>query len=162
LAETFVHEIQGMYDAEHQFLDAMQQQLPKTQNPAVQQLLTAHIAQTQQHIGNLEQVFQILGQPAQRMTCDGAAGLVAEGTKLMQETQGVPALLDLAIAGGDDKVEHYEVATYRGLVAGAQAAGQMQIVQLLQQNLLQEEQTAQLIEQSLPQLLQKAKALAPA
>lgn len=156
LQEKFAHEIRDIYDAEHQFLEAMQQQRQQARNAIVQQLLTTHIAETQQQIRNLEQVFQLLGEQPRRETCMGGKGIVSEGKKLMEETRDMQALLDLAIAGGDSKVEHYEIASYRGLIAGAQASGQQQIAQLLQRNLQQEEQTAQLIEQSLPVLLQQA------
>ncbi len=74
----------------------------------------------------------------------------------MQETKGKPELCDTAIAGAASKVEHYEISSYRGLITGADLMGQREIVSLLQQNLAQEESTAQLIEQSEPQLLQKA------
>jgi ferritin-like metal-binding protein YciE len=47
------------------------------------------------------------------------------------------------------------MGSYRGLVTAAQQMGQDQIVDLLQQNLQEEEQTAQTAEQSAPQLLQK-------
>jgi ferritin-like metal-binding protein YciE len=74
----------------------------------------------------------------------------------MKETSQVPAIRDSCIAGAADKVEHYEIATYRGLIQGAQLMNQPEILRLLQENLRQEEQTAQLIEQSSPQLLEKA------
>jgi ferritin-like metal-binding protein YciE len=47
------------------------------------------------------------------------------------------------------------MGSYRGLVSAAQQMGQDEIVNLLQQNLQQEEQTAQIAEQSAPELLQK-------
>jgi ferritin-like metal-binding protein YciE len=74
----------------------------------------------------------------------------------MEETKGMDALQDCAIAGAADKVEHYEISSYRGLIQGAQLMNQPQLVQLLQANLQQEEQTSQLIESSAPELLQKA------
>ena len=74
----------------------------------------------------------------------------------MKEAAGVPALLDCVINGAAGKVEHYEIASYRGLIAGAELMGQEQVVALLRENLSQEEQTAQLVEQSEPTLLRKA------
>jgi ferritin-like metal-binding protein YciE len=41
-------------------------------------------------------------------------------------------------------------------VTGAQQMGQDEVVNLLQENLQQEQNTAQMIEQSAPQLMQKA------
>jgi ferritin-like metal-binding protein YciE len=84
-----------------------------------------------------------------------AQGLVSEAQQNMQEAQN-DALRDCAINAAIIKVEHFEMGSYRGLVTGAQQMGQNEIVNLLNENMQQEEQTAQLAEQSAPELLQKA------
>lgn len=156
LEEKFVHGLGDIYDAEHRFLEAQEKMLPNATSPTVQAMLEKHIAETEQQIVNLTQVFELLGLTAQRVSCDGAAGIVSEGDKLLKETKDVPALADLAIAGGCSKVEHYEIASYRGLIAGAEQMGQSEVVRLLGENLQQEENTAQALESSMPTLLQKA------
>jgi len=156
LQEKFQHELQDIYDAEHQFLKGQEEMLANATNPTIQQMITTHMQQTQGHISNLEQIFRLMGMPAQRVMCDGAKGIVSEGQKLMKETSGVPEICDTAILGAASKVEHYEISSYRGLITGAKMMGQSQVVNLLQQNLMQEEQTAQLIEQTEPAMLQKA------
>ncbi|GAB4199535.1 MAG: ferritin-like domain-containing protein [Roseiflexaceae bacterium] len=156
LNQKFAHELGDIYDAEHRFLEAQQQMLTKASSPQLKSMIQQHIQQTEQQIRNLEEIHNLLGQKPQRVTCEAAAGLVSEGQKTMKEAAGNPAILDCVIAGAQSKVEHYEVASCRGLVTGAQMMGQQQILQLLQQNLQQEEQTASLIEQSTPQLLQQA------
>lgn len=156
LNEKFLHEVGDIYDAENQFLKGQQEMLQNATDPNLKEMITNHIQQTQQHIRNLEQVFSALGQQPQRQMCDAAKGLVSEAQKGMQETKAVPAIRDCIIAGAAAKVEHYEIASYRGLITGADLMGQQEIVSLLQQNLEQEESTAQLIEASTPQLLQKA------
>jgi ferritin-like metal-binding protein YciE len=62
------------------------------------------------------------------------------------------------IAGACAKVEHYEIASYRGLIEGAKLMNNSQVLALLQQNLQQEEQTAMKIEQNTPVLLNQALA----
>ena len=156
LEEKFAHGLGSIYDAEHQFLEAMEEMLTQATSNTVKSLLKEHITQTKQQIRNLEQAFKILGQEAEQIDCEGAEGLVSEGATLMDEAADNPAMLDFAIAGAADKVEHYEIATYRGLIAEAQQMGQNEIVRLLRDNLQQEEQTAQKIEQSVPALLQQA------
>src|SRR5689334_10336877 len=156
LQEKFTHELEDIYDAEHQFLEGQQQMLELASDPTLKSMITEHMNQTQQHIRNLDQVFSLVGQQPKRTTCAGAKGIVTEGQKLFKETQNAQEVLDCAIAGAASKVEHYEIATYRGMIQGADLMGQREIVSLLQQNLQQEEQTAQRIEQSTPQLLQTA------
>ena len=156
LQEKFMHVLGDIYDAEHRFLEAQQTMLPNADSEVVKTNLETHIKETKEQIENLEQVFKILGQTAKRVSCDGAVGIVKEGDNLLKETKDVPALADLAITGGCSKVEHYEIASYRGLIAGAEAMGQTDIVRLLSENLKQEENTAQKLEQSMPALLQQA------
>lgn len=156
LEEKFVHELGDIYDAEYRFLDAQQTMLPSATAPTVRALLEKHITETEQQIVNLTKVHEILGLTAKRVSCDGAAGIVTEGDKLLKETKDVPALADLAITGGCSKVEHYEIAAYRGLIAGAEQMELTEIARLLSENLQQEENTAQALESSMPTLLQKA------
>jgi len=156
LQEKFIHGLGDIYDAEHRFLEAQQKMLPNATSETVQTMLETHIAETEAQIENLEKVYEILGLTAQRVSCDGAAGIVLEGDKLLKETSAVPALADLAIVGGCSKVEHYEIASYRGLIAGAESMGQDDIVELLTENLDQEENTAELLEDTMPTLLEKA------
>ena len=156
LEEKFQHELGDIYDAEHQFLEMMQQALPQASSPPVTRLLEQHIKQTEQQITVLEQAFTALGAEAKRIKCQGATGIVNENKKTLKDVSSNPALVDLAIAGGSAKVEHYEISSYRGVIAGAEAMGQTQVMRLLQKNLAQEEQTAAKIEQSIPKLLQQA------
>ena len=162
LQEKFMHGLGDIYDAEHRFLDAQQTMLPNADSDLVRTSLETHIAETEQQIVNLTQVYEILGVTPQRVSCDGATGIVKEGDKLLSETKNVPALADLAIVGGCSKVEHYEIASYRGLIAGAEMMGQTEIVRLLSKNLQQEENTAQKLEASMPELLQNAMRTATA
>jgi ferritin-like metal-binding protein YciE len=156
LQEKFVHDLGDIYDAEHRFLEAQQEMMQQASDSRLQTMIREHMSQTEQQIKNLEQVYGALGEKPRRVKCDAAAGLVTEGQKGMKEASGNPALRDCMIAGAAAKVEHYEIASYRGLISGAEQIGQNEVVRLLRQNLQQEEQTAQKIEQSAPQLLQQA------
>lgn len=156
LNEKFLHGLGDIYDAEHLFLDAQQEMLPLAQNPQLQKLIETHIAQTEAQIKTLEQAFAAAGAEAQRVKCVAATGIVTENRKTLKEVASNPALVDLAIAGGSSKVEHYEVSSYRALVQIAEATGQAKAAKLLQRNLAQEEQTATKVEASMPKLVQQA------
>ncbi|NTU80969.1 MAG: ferritin-like domain-containing protein [Chloroflexales bacterium] len=156
LEEKFIHDLADIYDAEHRFLEAQQEMVQNTTSPQLKAMIQDHIAQTQQQIGNLELIYSQLGSNPQRVKCDAATGLVIEGQKGIEESKGNPAVCDCMIAGSAAKVEHYEVASYRSLIMAAEGMGQSQITTLLRQNLRQEEQTAQMVEQSTPLLLQQA------
>ena len=154
LQEKLLTELADIYDAEHQFLEAQKQMLQQASDQQLKGMLQTHIDQTQQQIQNLEQIYYQVGQQPERQTCEAAQGLVAEGQKVQEAQEG--PIRDTFINGAQLKVEHYEVASYRELLTGAQQMGQNEIAGLLLQNLQQEEQTALLVEQSAPMLLQKA------
>jgi len=156
LDEKFVHDLGDIFDAEHRFLEAQQEMLQHAHAQTVQMLLTEHIAQTQQQIENIGQIYKQLGVAPERVRCDAAVGLVSEGQKGLKETAGAPMVQDVMIAGACSKVEHYEIASYRGLIEGAKLMDNTPVLALLQQNLQQEEQTAMKIEQNTPILLNQA------
>ncbi len=153
--EKFLHELGDIYDAEQQFLKGQQEMLQQASDPTLKQMLERHIGESEQQVQVLDQVFGLLGEKPKRESCAAAKGLVTEAQKVLKEAE-TPELRDCLIGGAAAKVEHYEIASYRGLIVGAQQMGQDQVVSLLQRNLQQEEQTAQKAEQSAPQLLQKA------
>ncbi len=152
--EKMAFEMAATIDAEQQLLQGMQQFQGQATDPQLRQLLEQHIAQTEQQVQQLQQLAGQLGGQLQQ-TCQAARGLVADGQKLTQEA-GTPELRDCAIGAAWLKGEHFEIATYRGMLLGAQQLGQQELQQQIQQVLQQEEQTAQRLEQAMPQLLQKA------
>lgn len=156
LDEKLTHGVGDLYDAEHRFLEAQQKMLEKAQSATVKQMLTEHIAQTEEQIGVLEQVYQTLGEKAKRVKCAAAVGLVTEGDKSLKEVEDTPTLIDCTIASSCARVEHYEIAGYRSLISEAEALGLQPVVKLLKKNLKQEELTAKKIEASAPELLQQA------
>ncbi|MTJ08693.1 MULTISPECIES: ferritin-like domain-containing protein [unclassified Anabaena] len=157
LQQKFVYEINAMYDAENRFLEAQQMMWQCGQNSKLKAVIETHIQETEQQIRNLEQVLNVLGEQPQRITCDVAASLISEGQKFALLAADNPKLVDLGLAGCSCKIEQMEIACYRGLIKVAEQMGQNQVVQLLEQNLRQEEQTAQKLEPLMMQLLQDLK-----
>ncbi|MDQ3926422.1 MAG: ferritin-like domain-containing protein [Actinomycetota bacterium] len=114
-----------------------------------------HLEQTRGHIQNLERVFNQVGQEPYRETNEIAQGAAKELQQGLAEAHQSPELVDCVIISAAIKVEHFEIASYRALVTGAQQMGQQEVVNLLNEN-LREEETAQIAEQSAPELIQKA------
>jgi ferritin-like metal-binding protein YciE len=155
--EKFLLEVSDIYDAENRFLEGMQLMAKKAGDKTLQTMLQDHIRETEGQIKNLEQIYSTLGEKPKRHTCDGAAGLVAEARKSMDEA-GTDPIRDCLIGVAAAKNEHYEIASYRGLVAAARGLNHPEVASLLEQNLRQEEQAAHKLEQNTPQLLARARA----
>ena len=67
-------------------------------------------------------------------------GLVEEGQEIISEDQE-EHLHDLALIGAAQKIEHYEIAGYGTVRTFAQAMGNREAAQLLEQTLKEEETT---------------------
>ena len=139
--EKFVHEIADMYDAEHQFLEAMRKMREKASDGKLQTMLEEHMQQTEQQIANLEKVFEETGEAPERQECMGAKGLIEEATKMMGEA-GSNEILDSIIVGGATKAEHYEMVGYADLIEGAELLKLRRAAKLLTENREQEVSTA--------------------
>jgi len=155
--EKYMHELEDLYDAEHQFLAGQEELLAQATEPTLQQLIQQHIAESQEQIANLDEVFGMLGEKPKRQACAGAKGLLTEAHKTLKEA-GNEALRDCLIASSAEKVEHYEIPSYLGLILGAEHMGEKKVVTLLKKNLKQEQATAALLQKSAPQLLERAMA----
>lgn len=153
--ELFVEEVSDAYDAEHRFLTAMEDMQARVEDAELKKGITEHIAQTQDHIEWLGEVFSSLERRPARKTCDGAKGIVADGQKSIDEI-GAANLRDSVIAAGLAKAEHYEIATYSALVAGAETMDNKPVAQVLRRILAQEQAVAERLERAAPTLLKRA------
>jgi ferritin-like metal-binding protein YciE len=155
MQELTVHELCEIYDAEHRFVEGQEEMIQMASDQDLQSSIHQHLEQTRGHIRNLEQVFSQLGEEPRRETNAVAQGLVSEAQEGIQEAQN-DAIRDCAIVAAVMKVEHFEMGSYRGLITGAEQMGQQEVANLLSENLREEEETAQIAEQSAPELIQKA------
>ena len=149
--EKFSHELMDMYDAEHQFLEAMGKMRENAGDPKLQTMLEEHMQQTEEQITRLEQVFEEAGKPAERQECMGAKGLIEEASKVMRETEAGP-LRDATIAAAATKAEHYEMVGYADLIDGAEQLKMRKAVKLLTENREEEVSTARKLERLAPKL----------
>ncbi|MGZ3584276.1 MAG: YciE/YciF ferroxidase family protein [Ktedonobacterales bacterium] len=140
--DLFMFELGDMYDAEQRIVLMLPQLANETDNPQVQQALQQHLKETQQQIQNIEQCFQIFGQRPVRESCMAIQGLKQEHDAFLKENPA-PQLLTMFDLGGAFKTEHYEIASYTGLIDKCKLMGQNDCAQLLQQNLQQEQAMAQ-------------------
>jgi len=140
LDDLLVHELQDIFDAEKQIIKALPKMIKAAAHPELQTAFEEHLEQTEGQIERLEQVFKLLGLPAKGKKCDGMAGLIEEGKKMIEE-DAEPSVKDAALIAAAQKVEHYEIASYGCLCTYAEMLGYEQVHELLGQNLDEEETT---------------------
>jgi ferritin-like metal-binding protein YciE len=153
--EKFVHELADTYDAEHQFLAAMQKMHDNATDEKLKTMLEVHMAETQGQIEKLQQVFSSIGEEPQRQHCSGAEGIIEEGSKAMEEA-GTDEIRDAFIVGGAAKAEHYEMVSYADLIEGAELLKLKKAAKLLTENRDQEVRAARKLERTSPRLARAA------
>jgi ferritin-like metal-binding protein YciE len=140
LDDLLVHELQDIYHAEGQILKALPRMTKAASNPDLKAAFEEHRLQTEGQVQRLEQVFKLLGRPVKGKKCEGMAGLIEEGKKMMEE-EAEPAVKDAALIAAAQKVEHYEIASYGCVCTYAEMLGYDEVHDLLGQNLDEEETT---------------------
>ena len=140
--EKFFHDqLKDLYWAEKHLTKA----LPKMQKAAtseeLQEAIENHLAQTEDHISRLEQVFELIGKKPQAKKCEGREGLVKEGESVIEETEEGSATRDAGIITAAQKVEHYEISAYGTLVQMAKTLGNDKAAKILQTTLEEEKET---------------------
>ncbi len=159
MQDLAVYKLQAIYDAENQALQAYPQVAGAVSSPELKQALQQHMEQTQNQVQRLEQIFQQMGQQPGGQPCASMQGLIQEAQQLIQQG-GAPEVVDAAIIGAAQAIEHHEIAAYGTARTIAQQLGMQEAAQLLEQTLEEEKQTdaqlTQLAEQSVNQKAQAA------
>jgi len=120
--------------------------IERSSSPELQRALKEHLTVTQNQVKRLEQVFEALGEKAKRKPCKGMAGIVSEGSELLEEDLE-ESTKDAAIISAAQKVEHYEIASYGTVRTLAQTLGNNEVAELLEETLDEEKEADQRLTQ---------------
>jgi ferritin-like metal-binding protein YciE len=155
LRQLYVNELKDLYNAETQLVKALPKMAKASSNAELRQGFEEHLRQTSEHVSRLEQIFDMLGEKATGKKCLGMEGLVKEGAETMSEDyEG--SLMDAAIIGAAQRVEHYEIAGYGTVRTFAELLGENEHVSLLDQTLEEEKETDQKLTQLADQINSQA------
>jgi ferritin-like metal-binding protein YciE len=138
--ELLIDELKDIYSAEKQAVRAYPALAKKVQSDELKEALQEHLEETKQQVERLERVFEILETRAGGKTCEGMKGLLDEASQHVEEIEQGP-LLDAALIGALQRVEHYEIAAYGTVATLAEAMGQEEIQELLGETLDEEKAT---------------------
>ncbi len=145
LEKFFLAQLKDIYYAEQKITRS----LPKMQEAATTEELKDafedHLHQTQRHVKRLEKVFQTLNKKAEGEKCEAIEGIAREVDSIIEETEEGTFTRDAALIIAAQKVEHYEIATYGGLVQLAITMGLHDAADLLDKTLIEEEDTDSLL-----------------
>jgi ferritin-like metal-binding protein YciE len=141
LKELFVEELKDIYWAEKHLMKALPKMAKASTSEELAGAFENHLAQTEQHVNRIEQVFEQLEMAARAKKCEAMEGLVMEAQQAIEDTDKGTATRDAALIISAQKVEHYEIASYGSLVQLAKTIGLNDSIDLLQQTLDEEKET---------------------
>jgi ferritin-like metal-binding protein YciE len=153
--ELYVEELKDLYSAENQLVKALPKMAKAASSYELRQGFEEHLEQTKGHMQRLEKVFQALEESPKGKKCEGMEGLIEEGAEVMEEDfEG--SLMDAALIGAAQRVEHYEIAAYGTVCAFAKELGETEQASLLTKTLEEEKET----DEKLTELAQQINAQA--
>ena len=158
LEELLVEDLRDLLHAETQLLKALPKMAESANSEALRLAFEAHLAQTEEQVERLKEVFGLLGVAAKAKPCKGMAGLIAEGDEIMEEgAEKDEASADLALISAAQKVEHYEISAYGTARTLAGQAGLPAIAELLNKSLAEEQISDNLLTAIARELMSQAR-----
>src|SRR5215211_7730559 len=140
LDDLFVHTLQDIYYAENQITQALPKMIQKSTDPQLKKGFETHLAETQNQIKRLEQVFQMHGHSPKGVTCPAIDGIIEEANDVAGDVAD-KEVLDAALLASAQAVEHYEITRYGTLIAWAKQLGRSDCATILQKTLDEEKAT---------------------
>jgi ferritin-like metal-binding protein YciE len=141
LNELFLDELKDIYWAEKNLAKALPKMAKAATSDELRTAIENHLAETENHVTRLEQVFKSIDEKAVAVKCEAMAGLLKEGDEIVEETEDGSMTRDAGIISAAQKIEHYEIASYGTLKTLAGVLGYDDAVELLEAT-LQEEKNA--------------------
>jgi len=145
LERFFTDQLKDIYYAENKILDGLKEMIEATTTDELKDAFKEHLAQTEKHVKRLDKVFELVGQKPEGKKCDAIEGLLKEAESIIAETEEGTMTRDAALIFAAQKVEHYEIATYGGLVQFAITIGLHEAADILDRTLREEENTDRLL-----------------
>ncbi len=140
LSDLFLHSLHDVYFAEKAITKSLPDMIKKASNEDLQTALEKHLEETEWHVDRLKDIFEILELPAKAEECPAIEGIIKEAKETMKEVEDA-VLLDIVIIWMSQKIENYEIWTYRSLIEYAKALEYSDVLEILQET-LEEEQHA--------------------
>jgi ferritin-like metal-binding protein YciE len=156
LRDLLKHEILDLFSAEEQIIEALPKMIEKAGNAELKKALRDHLKITQEQKSRLDEIKGLMGEEKDgngsekkngffsklfggsgTEKCKGTEGLIKEGEKMMGEDMSTE-VMDAAIIGAAQKIEHYEISGYGTALAYARELRLSNVAGLLKQTLDEE------------------------
>jgi len=144
--DLLVEELRDIYDGENQLIHALPLMADAAIFPELKQAFVNHLDETKKHIDRLERIFLQFDESPHGNPCKTMQGLIAEAQDFMdEESKADPGVLEAALVGVAQKIEHFEIAAYGTARTYAEILKLKGIASMLQETLDEEGRTNKLL-----------------
>lgn len=137
LRDLFEVGLKDIYYAEKVLSKTLPKMMKNASTPELVNTLKNHLTETNEHVSRLEKIFEVTGIKPAAKKCDAMEGILKESEDLINKTD-LGVVRDASIIASEQKVKHYEIATYGTLHAFAKTLGENKAANLLAISLEQE------------------------
>lgn len=141
LQEFFTESVKDLYYAEKHIVKTLPKMAKASTSEELKAAFKTHLEDSKVHVSRLEEVFGLLEMKPRAKKCEAIEGITKEGEGVIEDTEAGTATRDVALIMAAQKVEHYEIASYGGLVQLASTLGLSEISNLLTTTLQEEKET---------------------
>lgn len=130
LDDLFAEQLKDLHSSEDQIQSAYEHWGSQARSGDLKDMFEKHRRQSQSRKSDIESICEDLGISPEGHTCQGTAGLIAEGDEFLEESSE-GAARDAGLIANAQRVEHYGIAGYGCAATYARQLGHDQAAQTL-------------------------------
>ena len=130
LEALYTSELQKALDLEETIVKALPKMIEKSSDSQLKQAFQSHLQESETHVDKVKQLLSKTKESGSK-TCKVIHSLVTEAEDTMKDVTD-PDVLDVALIGAGQQVEHHEIAVYGTLKSWARLLGRHECVQVLE------------------------------
>lgn len=133
--------LKGIFNTENAILKSLPEMISNATTQELQEAFEDHELVTRKQVVRLERIFKTLKIDYKAEKCEVMDTYAKMVQKIIKETKDKSMARDAGLIVVAQQIEHYEIATYGGLLQFALALGDQKTASLLEISLQEEEQT---------------------
>lgn len=137
LEDIIVRELNELHEAERENVRVLQSMSENAASDELREALEAHFRETQNQLKRIEQIFESLGEKPAGEPTKVVEGLVEEA-EAASSIDADDDIVDIDLITAAEKMESFEIASYTGAIAMADAIGMGEASRLLSETLSEE------------------------
>lgn len=137
LKDLFEHQIQDLYSAETQLIDALPKMIEEANDNELKKAFQSHLEETKEHKKRLAEISDELEISPEGETCKAMQGLIKEAKGFIEESNDAD-VMDAGLIAQAQRAEHYEITGYGTATRYAKELGYNSIATKLQKTLDEE------------------------